>query len=258
MLTNGGTLEDYRWNSLSPSPLSENDEEEEYCRAIKIEHPFEVDDESFFRSSPSSDVTHQMQKRATPCTAIPIASCATAAASLSSAFCKRSNGFTKSGSLASENVFEDSSPISTPLSIVKAEQTQQSEDCSRPIESSLTNSSVTSCSDAAQMDIYRDLILRHLIQDISTTCSKLALPTDPYVWTAEHSGRWISDMCMQFQLPPPRELFLAGRVLLAMSQEEFMARAPEGGDTLHAQLQLWKTGSCIHALEYLLIGRLVC
>lgn len=31
--------------------------------------------------------------------------------------------------------------------------------------------------DAAQMDIYRDLILRHLIQDISTTCAKLSLPT---------------------------------------------------------------------------------
>lgn len=29
----------------------------------------------------------------------------------------------------------------------------------------------------AQMDIYRDLILRHLIQDIATTCSKLSLPT---------------------------------------------------------------------------------
>lgn len=27
------------------------------------------------------------------------------------------------------------------------------------------------------MDIYRDLILRHLVQDISTTCSKLYLPT---------------------------------------------------------------------------------
>lgn len=32
-------------------------------------------------------------------------------------------------------------------------------------------------SNDGQMDIYRDLILRHLIQDISTTCAKLGLPT---------------------------------------------------------------------------------
>jgi hypothetical protein len=31
--------------------------------------------------------------------------------------------------------------------------------------------------DASQLDIYRDLILRHLIQDIKSTCAKLALPT---------------------------------------------------------------------------------
>lgn len=74
--------------------------------------------------------------------------------------------------------------------------------------------------------------------------------TDPYNWTAEHSGRWLSDMCMQFQLPPPRQLFLSGRALLSMSAEEFLARAPEGGDTLHAQLQLWKTGKRMNsALE---------
>ncbi|MCP9266407.1 SAM pointed domain-containing Ets transcription factor [Dirofilaria immitis] len=32
-----------------------------------------------------------------------------------------------------------------------------------------------------------------------------------------------------------------GRTLLSMTQDDFMVRAPEGGDTLHAQLQLWKT-----------------
>ena len=31
--------------------------------------------------------------------------------------------------------------------------------------------------DQTQMDIYKDLILRHLIKDISSTCTKLRLPT---------------------------------------------------------------------------------
>uniref|UniRef100_A0A1I7XQ90 PNT domain-containing protein n=1 Tax=Heterorhabditis bacteriophora TaxID=37862 RepID=A0A1I7XQ90_HETBA len=97
------------------------------------------------------------------------------------------------------------------------------------------------CADAQQMDIYRDLILRHLIQDISTTCAKLGLPTDPFNWTAEHGSRWISEMCQQFNLTPPRQMFLTGRALLSMNQKDFEALAPEGGDTLYAQLQLWKT-----------------
>lgn len=48
----------------------------------------------------------------------------------------------------------------------------------RDDEISVPASSVTNnVNDAAQMDIYRDLILRHLIQDINTTCTKLGLPT---------------------------------------------------------------------------------
>ncbi|CAI2357269.1 unnamed protein product [Caenorhabditis sp. 36 PRJEB53466] len=95
--------------------------------------------------------------------------------------------------------------------------------------------------DTQQMDIYRDLILRHLIQDISTTCAKLGLPTDFYVWTAEHGARWINEMCQQFNLQPPRNCFVTGRVLLSMSQKDFESFLPERGDTLHAQLQVWKT-----------------
>ncbi|KJH45205.1 Ets-domain protein [Dictyocaulus viviparus] len=97
------------------------------------------------------------------------------------------------------------------------------------------------CVDAQQMDIYRDLILRHLIQDISTTCAKLGLPTDAQNWTQEHGSRWISEMCQQFSLTSPRQTYISGRVLLSMSQKDFVALAPEGGDTLYAQLQLWKT-----------------
>ncbi|KAE9417446.1 hypothetical protein Angca_006863, partial [Angiostrongylus cantonensis] len=97
------------------------------------------------------------------------------------------------------------------------------------------------CVDAQQMDIYRDLILRHLIQDISTTCAKLGLPTDAQNWTQEHGSRWISEMCQQFNLTSPRQTYISGRVLLSMSQKDFVALAPEGGDTLYAQLQLWKT-----------------
>lgn len=53
---------------------------------------------------------------------------------------------------------------------------EPSVEVTRHDSSSATNSAST-VNDAAQMDIYRDLILRHLIQDINTTCTKLGLPT---------------------------------------------------------------------------------
>ncbi|KAK6055840.1 Ets-domain protein [Cooperia oncophora] len=113
--------------------------------------------------------------------------------------------------------------------------------CVAPDNAPATCQNGNACVDAQQMDIYRDLILRHLIQDISTTCAKLGLPTDAQNWTQEHGSRWISEMCQQFSLTPPRQTYLSGRVLLSMTQKDFVALAPEGGDTLYAQLQLWKT-----------------
>jgi SAM pointed domain-containing ETS transcription factor len=89
------------------------------------------------------------------------------------------------------------------------------------------------------------LILRHLIADISGTCAKLGLPTELAAWTADDCRRWVAEMCNQFQLNvPPADAFanLDGRKMLALGVEDFQVRLPDGGDTLHAQLQLWKTG----------------
>uniref|UniRef100_A0A0N5BYA9 DNA-binding protein D-ETS-4 n=1 Tax=Strongyloides papillosus TaxID=174720 RepID=A0A0N5BYA9_STREA len=91
------------------------------------------------------------------------------------------------------------------------------------------------------VDLYRDLILRHLVQDINSTCMRLYLPNNPAVWTTQETTKWISEMCTQFRLKIPQNLFLSGRILLSMTQEDFLHKAPESGETLYAQLQLWKT-----------------
>ncbi|CAK5080937.1 unnamed protein product [Meloidogyne enterolobii] len=55
-------------------------------------------------------------------------------------------------------------------------------------------------------------------------------------------------MCTQFQIqiPPPESFVnLNGQRMLTLGVEEFQQRFPDGGDTLHAQLQLWKTGDYI-------------
>lgn len=245
------------------------------CGPMKIEHPFENDDQAYFsNNSAGTTSAEQLQRRqpsgsTTVVPTIPLASCATAAASLSSAFNKRLVSSNRNVLLANERQFHRGlTDNSISISLIKTERNSQSGEDSncystatqpsttapigattaelpgdrRDDEISVPTSSVTNTNDAAQMDIYRDLILRHLIQDINTTCTKLGLPTDPQAWSAEHSARWMSEMCVQFQLPPPRQLYMNGRTLLSMTQDDFMVRAPEGGgDTLHAQLQLWKT-----------------
>ncbi|KAL7071269.1 hypothetical protein ACQ4LE_009036 [Meloidogyne hapla] len=95
-----------------------------------------------------------------------------------------------------------------------------------------------------QTEIYRELILRHLIADITSTCAKLGLPTELALWSADDSRRWVAEMCTQFQIqiPPPESFVnLDGQRMLTLGVEEFQHRFPDGGDTLHAQLQLWKT-----------------
>lgn len=74
-------------------------------------------------------------------------------------------------------------------------------------------------------------------------------PLDAINWSEEHGSRWINEMCQQFNLNPPRRPFLNGRTLLNMSETEFRNLSPEGGDTLYAQLQLWKTGMHILLFE---------
>ncbi|KAI6222348.1 DNA-binding protein D-ETS-4 [Aphelenchoides fujianensis] len=91
------------------------------------------------------------------------------------------------------------------------------------------------------MDNCRDLFLLHLIQDIATTCSKLSLPTDPAVWTAEQTTSWVAEMCQQFQVPAPRTVGLSGRVMMSMSVEELRMHIPHGTDKIHGQFHLWKT-----------------
>ncbi|EYC22628.1 hypothetical protein Y032_0017g3463 [Ancylostoma ceylanicum] len=261
----------YGWHSLSPGGASDDTT----FPNVKTEFPldddmFEIDKQPQQQqqqqqpaaSRPSDDVMFAKPK------SVPTATSDAAAASLQTAFCKKPPP-PKVGIYRRMHASPQMPYLLDDLSDMNQEninfnpvmndtvKTEASEEIyggfgSSPFGNSNTtcvpqeNVQVTcqngnACVDAQQMDIYRELILRHLIQDISTTCAKLGLPTDAQNWTQEHGSRWISEMCQQFSLTPPRHTYLSGRALLSMSQKDFVALAPEGGDTLYAQLQLWKT-----------------
>ncbi|CAJ0937925.1 unnamed protein product, partial [Mesorhabditis belari] len=168
---------------------------------------------------------------------VPTASLADAAASLQSAFCKRP--------MQRSSLEANFQPTQVKQEVFEVEAHRLNNNNAYPYAHTMQNmepiGEAAEGVDSQQIDIYRDLILRHLIQDISTTCARLGLPTDASHWTGEHSWKWIGEMCEQFNLPLPQKSTVTGRALLQMNQRDFESFAPHAGDTLYAQLQLWKT-----------------
>uniref|UniRef100_A0A914BZV8 DNA-binding protein D-ETS-4 n=1 Tax=Acrobeloides nanus TaxID=290746 RepID=A0A914BZV8_9BILA len=226
------------WTESLSTPSSSDAEDDDtdsvdYCENdVKLEDPFSMLQHEL-DSPPSEHMQNlKLHSRTTSLTqqkAMPIVSRLHAS----------SDGMLshKNGNVNEQNCY----PEMISPHMIKTEYNSTVDECIAPKSAPQPPQSSQSNNEAAQMDIYRDLILRHLIQDITTTCAKLYLPTDPNVWTAEHSNRWINEMCQQFQLPSPKQVSLPGRTLLGMSQEEFCMILPDGGDTIFAQLQLWKT-----------------
>ncbi|KAE9556566.1 hypothetical protein FO519_000260 [Halicephalobus sp. NKZ332] len=178
----------------------------------------------------------------------PLAPCSEATASLSSAFTKRDKTVHPSHTpmLTSHSIKTEIPSFNEGLPHHQQNQQmihqQNQVHCQQLPQGSFRMTSNNGQTGNNDVDIYRDLILKHFVQDISATCSKLYLPTNPAVWTVDHANRWIIEMCQQFQLRTPScQLNLNGRSLLSLTQEDFLRKIPEGGDTIYAQLHLWRT-----------------
>ncbi len=66
---------------------------------------------------------------------------------------------------------------------------------------------------------------------------------DPSQWSADDVRAWLLWTSRQCALGPiPLERFhMEGAVLVALTEEEFRTRAPQGGDTLYAKLDIWRS-----------------
>nr|CDJ88650.1 unnamed protein product [Haemonchus contortus] len=167
----------YGWPSISPE--GQPDDATVYTQ---VKSEFSLDDDMF-------DIDkHQQQSRADDVMfakpkAVPTATSDAAAASLQTAFCKKPS--MKANDTISFNGINDAVKTEAGEEIYGAFGTTPfvntpattNTTCVAAENSSVTCQNSNACVDAQQMDIYRDLILRHLIQDISTTCAKLGLPT---------------------------------------------------------------------------------
>lgn len=73
------------------------------------------------------------------------------------------------------------------------------------------------------------------------------LVIDPIEWNTGNVQKWLLWTEHLYRLPHAGKAFMdqIGKDLCAMSEEEFRQRSPECGDTLHAHLDIWKSGVCV-------------
>lgn len=69
--------------------------------------------------------------------------------------------------------------------------------------------------------------------------------SDPVEWSCGNVQKWLLWTEHLYRLPQVGKAFqdLDGKDLCAMTEEDFRQRCPQCGDTLHAHLDIWKSGA---------------
>uniref|UniRef100_A0A3Q2D0P5 SAM pointed domain-containing Ets transcription factor n=1 Tax=Cyprinodon variegatus TaxID=28743 RepID=A0A3Q2D0P5_CYPVA len=90
----------------------------------------------------------------------------------------------------------------------------------------------------------QSMVVGEVLKDIETACKLLNITPDPTEWNTGNVQKWMLWTEHLYRLPHAGKAFqeLTGKDLCAMSEEEFRQRSPLCGDTLHAHLDIWKSG----------------
>ncbi|XP_075921594.1 uncharacterized protein LOC116940113 [Petromyzon marinus] len=109
-------------------------------------------------------------------------------------------------------------------------------------ESSLLEQALGSASALEQVQA---LVVGEVFSDIAATCKLLSIPADPLRWSGVEASRWLAWAERHYSLPRLGAAFsgLRGAQLCLLGEGDFRARAPAGGELLHAHLDIWKTAA---------------
>jgi len=97
-----------------------------------------------------------------------------------------------------------------------------------------------------------DLAVEQVKKDIESTCSMLGISSaDPKKWKKSDVHAWLAWTLQQFALPPMSVLDLDqwnmdGQTMLALGEPDFHRRLPQGGDTVYAQFDMWRSNAEYH------------
>ncbi|XP_049865295.1 DNA-binding protein D-ETS-4-like isoform X2 [Pectinophora gossypiella] len=95
---------------------------------------------------------------------------------------------------------------------------------------------------APDIDRVLSMAIEQSKRDVDNTCTVLGISPDPMLWSPADVKSWVNFTLHTFNLPMvPEEYFaMNGTALVALTEEEFIQRAPQAGSTLYAQLEIWK------------------
>ncbi|XP_076327545.1 DNA-binding protein D-ETS-4-like [Tachypleus tridentatus] len=106
-------------------------------------------------------------------------------------------------------------------------------------EDELTNSCQLSQENFQQVQY---LAMEQVSRDIDLACQVLGISHDPINWSADDVQAWFVWTLKQYSLPSMLlDFSMNGQQLCSITEDEFRHRAPQGGETLYAQLDIWKT-----------------
>jgi len=96
-----------------------------------------------------------------------------------------------------------------------------------------------------QLDSVFDRALESIRIEIKNVCLMLGISPDPMLWSPENVRAWVAYTCQQFNLPQPQMDWsgLDGRALCSLHEHQFKMCAPQSGETLFAQLEVWRYGT---------------
>ncbi|XP_076369930.1 DNA-binding protein D-ETS-4-like [Tachypleus tridentatus] len=89
----------------------------------------------------------------------------------------------------------------------------------------------------------QSLAMEQVSRDIDLACQVLAISRDPTDWSAADVRAWFVWTLKQYNLPNILVDYFAmdGVALCSLTEDDFQRRAPCDGETLFAQLDIWKT-----------------
>ncbi|XP_051563065.1 SAM pointed domain-containing Ets transcription factor-like isoform X1 [Myxocyprinus asiaticus] len=125
---------------------------------------------------------------------------------------------------------------------------QEPEQCpvidSPGLESSPLSPTLEEQVEERSLEQVQSLVVGEVLKDIETACKLLNITPDPMEWNCENVQKWLLWTEHLYRLPQVGKAFqdLNGKDLCSMSEEDFRQRSPQCSETLHAHLDIWKSG----------------
>jgi hypothetical protein len=99
-------------------------------------------------------------------------------------------------------------------------------------------------------DVNLDLLEHEMREDIKNQCSMLNIHPDPTCWSQSEVARWLRQKMQELKIPAascqPALQWAAnfeGKGLVQITEQEFKARFPQGGDQIYSALEMWRNAA---------------